>query len=120
MQLLDSEEIQLLAQVGMLASARADVASALAIHEALMLLRPDRDFAYAGLAVCFLNAGRSDEAVRLLEQAVLNVRPGDLPDIKALLALALQQAGRLSESRRVAREAGHAVLARTMLGEPSD
>jgi len=119
MQLLESDEIQLLAQVGMLASARADVRGARAIHEALKLLRPDRDFSYAGLAICFLNAGQPDEAVRVLEQAVLQVRQEDQPDIKALLALALHQAGRQSESRRVAREAGHAVLARTMLGEPS-
>ncbi len=117
MQLLDADEIRLLTEVGFLASARGDVKRAEAIFGGLERVRPQRDFPYVGLATCYLNAGRADDAVRVLERAGREVQAEDQPQVAAFRALALQLARRASESARAAREAGEHPLARALLGD---
>jgi thioredoxin-like negative regulator of GroEL len=103
--------------VGFLAAARADVPRAEAIFGALERVRPERGFAYAGLAVCYMNAGRGDDAVRVLERGTARVPATEFAELEAFRALALQLAGRTSESLRAAESAGSAPLALAMRGQ---
>lgn len=118
MQLLDADEIRLLTEVGFLASARGDIQRAEAIFGALERVRPQRDFPYVGLATCYLNTGRADDAVGVLERAARQVRAEDQPQIAAFRALALQLARRAGESARAAQEAGAYPLAQALRGNP--
>ncbi len=126
MQPPSSDDVQLLTQVGFLAAGRGDVAAALRIFEALALLRPDRSFAFVGLTIALLNAGRASEAVQRLDTVHLPGGP-ESDMLEAFKGLALQFAERRGEStyvlRRVAgraRQAGAsegALLAARLLGE---
>lgn len=91
------------------------------IFGALRLLRPKRAFAYVGLAMTYLNAGRREAAVTVLWQA-LNVveEVGERQEIEAFRGLALSLAGRSSESIKALQAAGPHALARVMLGEALD
>ncbi|MEF9999332.1 MAG: hypothetical protein RR720_10260 [Comamonas sp.] len=126
MPLPEAADIQLLTQVGFLAAGRGDVPRALRIFEALARLRPDRAFAHIGAATALLNASRASDAVQQLQA----VRMPDGPErdmLEAFRGLALQLAGRRSESiyvlRRVvdlARQGSAsdaAVFAARLLGE---
>ncbi|WP_159910928.1 M48 family metallopeptidase [Pantoea sp. 18069] len=126
MQLPEPPDVQLLTQVGFLAAGRGDAPRALRIFEALALLRPDHAFAFVGLATALLNAGRAIDAVQRLH----TVRLPDGPEsdmLEAFKGLALQLAGRSSESTYVLRQvvgrartataSEGALLAARLLGE---
>lgn len=126
MPLPEPTDVQLLTQVGFLAAGRGDVSRALRIFEALALLRPERAFAYVGMTAALLNAARAMDAVQRLHA----VRLPDGPEtdmLEAFKGLALQFAGRSSESsyvlRQVVGRARHgsaspgALLAAQLLGE---
>ena len=126
MHLPDKEDIQLLTQTGFLAAGRGDVPRALRIFEALVVLRPDHAFGFIGIASALMNAGRATEAVQRLQS--VRLPPGAETDmLEAFLGLALQLAGRVSEShyllRRTVRHARPdgltegARLAARLLGE---
>jgi thioredoxin-like negative regulator of GroEL len=115
--LLDSNDIRLLTEVGFLASARADVPRAEAIFGALACVRPDRNFAYVGLAMAYLNAGRADEAAQVLGRGAGLVNAQEAPVLEAVRALALQMAGRAAESQRVLLAAAPTRLASVMQGQ---
>jgi len=102
--------------VGFLAAARADVQRAEAIFGALALLRPDRSFAYVGLAMAYLNSARPEEAVGVLARGAKAVRAQDQSELQSVRALALQLAGRSAESLRALQEAGLNPLAQAMQG----
>lgn len=87
------------------------------IFGALERVRPARGFPYAGLAACYMNAQRADDAVRVLERGTAQVPAQEFAELEALRALALQLAGRSSESQRAARAAGDSPLARSLLGQ---
>ncbi|MCF8161247.1 MAG: hypothetical protein K9J76_11120 [Polaromonas sp.] len=106
----------MLTEVGFLAAARADVKRAEAIFGALALLRPERSFAYIGLAMAYLNSDRPEEAVALLARGTQAVRAQDQGELQSVRALALQLAGRSAESLRALRAAGHNPLAQAMQG----
>lgn len=127
--LVTSEDVQLLTQVGFIATGRADVERAEAIFGALLAVRPRRAFAHVGLACARMNAGDAGAAARALERALPGVAEGEDADtVQAFLGLALQLDGRLGESRRVLQEVVRRAqpaedndglrLARRMLGEP--
>ncbi|MBS7777592.1 tetratricopeptide repeat protein [Acidovorax sp. CCYZU-2555] len=103
MPLPSKDDLQLLTQVGFLAAGRGDVAAALRIFEALALLRPDRSFAYVGLATALLNAGRAGDAVQRLDTVHLPRGP-ELDMLEAFKGLALQFAERRGESTYVLRQ----------------
>lgn len=115
--LLDSADIRLLTEVGFLAAGRGDVVRAEAIFGALARVRAERSFAYVGLALCYLNAGRADDGARLLERHADFVVAEDRAEMHAFRALVLQLAGRHSESRRALAAAGGHALARHMAGD---
>lgn len=79
-------------------------------------MRPQRAFAYIGLAVAYMNARRNDDAVLLLERARNLVTHVELGELNAILGLALQLAARRAESVRALEAAGSTGLARVMLG----
>ncbi|MBB1625144.1 tetratricopeptide repeat protein [Achromobacter sp. UMC71] len=123
---LEADDARCLAEVGFLAAGRGDVARADAIFNALRALRPGRAYPWLGLAVARLNAGRADEAVRLLEQGEASAA-AERGLLSAWRGLALQLAGRNAESVRLLQacaDAGAggegAVLARSLLGMPTD
>lgn len=125
----DKDDVQLLIQVGFLAAGRGQVAAALRIFEALAVLRPDQAFAFVGMGSALMNAGRAAEAVQRLQ--AVSLPPGAEADmLDSFKAVALQLAGRHSESRSLLRQlllrAGQAApspgarLAARLLGEASD
>lgn len=119
---LDADDARILAEVGFLAAGRGDVAHADAIFQALRALRPGRAYPWLGLVVARLNAGRADEAVRLLEQGEASAA-AERGVLAPWRGLALQLAGRNAESTRLlqtcaqGREGDEGVaLARSLLG----
>jgi len=97
---LTPEQVRTLTEIGMMAAGHGYTAEATAIFESLRVLRPNRPFAYVGLAVTSMNSGKPDEAVRVLESEGLAACPGD-GDIRAFLGLALTLSQRSAEARRV-------------------
>ena len=106
----------MLTEVGFLAAARADVVHAESIFGALERLRPERSFPYIGMAMCYLNAGRHDDAARVLERAAKAVVTEDVDEVQAVRALALQMAGRASECDRALKAAGNHPVALALQG----
>ncbi len=123
---LEADDARCLAEVGFLAAGRGDVTRADAIFNALRALRPGRAYPWLGLAVARLNAGRADEAVRLLEQGEASAA-AERGLLSAWRGLALQLAGRNAESVRLLQACANAdaggegpALARSLLGLPTD
>jgi tetratricopeptide (TPR) repeat protein len=128
---LGADDVRLLTEVGFLAASHADAVRAKRIFGALAAARPHRAFPSVGLATAWLNAGRPDEAVAVLEQALVEDRD-ERDTLDSWRGLALQMAGRVDESRRLLQrvadadvpESGRALsdgarLARHLLGEPT-
>ena len=99
----DKPDLQLLTQVGFLAAVRGDLRRALRIFEALALLRPERAFPFVGLVTAFMHSGRASEAVARLQAVCLPAGP-ESDMLEAFRGLALQLAGRQSESTYVLRQ----------------
>lgn len=119
---LDSDEIRLLMEVGMVLAGSGKTEPARRVFEALALIRPQRAFPHVGHAMALLNAGRAEDACRLLREAEAQV-VDERPTVQAFLGLALQQAGRSAESQRLLEAAAQADpsidgvgMARAMLG----
>jgi hypothetical protein len=115
--LLEAEDIRLLTEVGFLAAARGDLRRAEVIFGALQSHRPGAAFAYVGPAMAMLNRGQSDEAVRELDRGIALAGGESRAELLAFRGLALQLAGRASESLRALRAASSHPLAQHMLGE---
>jgi hypothetical protein len=105
---LCAEDVRLLTQAGFLASGQGDVGRARRIFNGLALARPGRAFHAVGLALAFLNAARTAEAVQVLAQAEA-ADADERETLDAWRGLALQLDGRADESRRL--------LARRLLGD---
>ena len=97
---LSRAELQLLAEIGIMAARSYNVKAAEAIFEGLRVLRPDSPAPYVGLAMARLAAGDPESAVCVLRDIGLLHNPGD-EDLQVFLALALHEARRMSEARRV-------------------
>lgn len=96
---LDADDVRLLTEVGLFAAGRGR-SEALTIMDGLKVLRPDRNAAYIGIALTHMNAGRPDEAARvLLEEALPAVAPQEADLVRAFRALALYLDGRPRECR---------------------
>ncbi|MBJ7264075.1 MAG: hypothetical protein JHC61_10275 [Burkholderiaceae bacterium] len=122
--MLEADEARMLAEIGMVAAGRGDLARANAIFGGLRLARPDRAYPLIGLAVARMNAGSAGDAAQLLEPVRLD-EPQEQALVQAWRGFALQLAGRNAESQRVLAEAAAssgegAVLARQLLGLPED
>lgn len=108
---LQPEEIKLLTEVGFLAGARGDLKSARRIFGALEMCRPHAPFPYVGLAMALINRRQHDEAVLTLDRGLRLVDPSDAASLHAIRGLALQMAGRSSESQQAFNAAGSHPLA---------
>jgi hypothetical protein len=125
---LSAEDVRLLTQAGFLASGQGDVGRARRIFNGLALARPGRAFHAVGLALAFLNAARTAEAVQVLAQAEA-ADADERETLDAWRGLALQLDGRADESRRLLRAVADApqpagtpdsesrLLARRLLGD---
>lgn len=107
LEVLSEADVRLITEIGFLGSGAGLVQQATQIFDALVLLRPFRDFPYIGLATVQLNQKNPDEAVRILAQAckVLASTPEALQEDQAMLAafrgVALHCAQRSAESRQI-------------------
>lgn len=137
---LQSDDVRLMTEVGMVAAASGQHGSAVTIFEALLRLRPRRAFPYIGLATTFLNEGQPEEAESFLRRGLLMLSPGshephafddkaqwaeDRALLESFHGLALQLCGRTAESRQalerclaIQGEGAGARMARLMLGLP--
>lgn len=114
---IEKQDLQVLAQLGYIAASRADVASAETIFAAVELERPASGAAFVGLALAYMSAGRTNDAVRTLDRGLLVPGQTDSAEIHAFRGVALQLAGRGAESLKALRQAGNQPLAAAMLGE---
>lgn len=119
---LDSDEIRLLTEVGMVLAGAGKTAPAVRLFDALAGLRPTRAFPYVGKAMALINAERAEEAVATLRHA-LPLAEAEAPTLQAFLGFALHLAGHSAESQRQLARAAQADasidgvrLARHMLG----
>ena len=97
---LSREDLQLIAQIGFYAAQSNQQGAATALFRALRVVRPDAVLPFVGLALADMGAGRHAEAARFLRDEALREHPGD-PELCAFLGLALTEAGRGAEARRV-------------------
>ncbi len=65
--MLDADEVRMLSEIGFVAASTGMRRQAAGVFEALIVLRPQRAFAYIGMATLHLDGGRADDAVRTLE-----------------------------------------------------
>ncbi|MEO5672264.1 MAG: hypothetical protein ABIR26_16370 [Ramlibacter sp.] len=113
---LEPDDVRLLTAVGFLAAGRGDVRRAEVIFSALERVRPAGAYCFVGMAMAYLNAGRADDAARVLHRGLSAVEKEDLGHIHAFRGLALQLAGRANASLRALEEA-KVGFARAMLGQ---
>lgn len=113
-QLLDREELKLMAEVGLLAATRGDAPAAEAIFAAVAQERPDAAVVYFGSALAQLFVGQSLEAIDILQRGLTRVPVVDQPALHALLALAFQSGGRAAEYAEALEAAGNSTLAEVM------
>ena len=99
---LQTEQIKLLAEIAFAATGRKDYARAETIFQSLLVLRPERDFPYLGLGINYLNAGRALDAILILEKG-RKMAP-DSPDLAVFLALALRNTKRNGEAAKLLAE----------------
>ena len=97
---IERDDLQLLAEIGMLAAMRGDVASAQTIFAAVRQERPESAAGYVGPALALLFRGRAAEAIGELQRGMLAVEASQQQDVQALLGFALQIEGRGSESQQ--------------------
>jgi hypothetical protein len=95
---LDTDEIRLLHEVGLLAGARADIKSAHAIFGALELFRPSSCFPYVGLAMAQINRREHRDALVTLDRGLMMIDDEEKRrTLHAYRALALHLSGRIAE-----------------------
>jgi hypothetical protein len=115
-----AQDLQLLQDLALVAAGQAAVADADAIATGLAGLQPGQAGPAIAQALARLNAGCADEAVAVLQRELVGADGHEQAMQQAFLGLALQLAGRQTDSRRVLLAvAGHpaAGLARAMLGQ---
>jgi hypothetical protein len=100
--LIDPADLQLLAEIGLSAAARGLGAQAEPIFEALALLHPDNAAAAIGRALSALARRDADSAIEILKRDGVRARICGA-EARALLAIALNMAGRSAEARAVCR-----------------
>ncbi len=116
--MLSREDLQNLAEIGLIAASHGDVESAEAIFAALELERPTLAISYIGRAMGQMGAGQVTEAILELDRGLRLASPNEHAEIHLFRGVVLQAAGRASESVRALREAGDMPLALAMLGQP--
>lgn len=113
---IEPEELRVLTQIGFIAAAQARVAQAEAIFAAVEMERPANAAAYVGLAMAYLVNGRVNDALLAIDRGLRAEGQADVAELHAFRGLALQLAGRTTESAKALRQAGAQPLAQAMLG----
>lgn len=106
-----SDELRLLAQLGLMAATRRKDSAATAIFAAIEVARPQSSITFVGPAMNHLCAGRLIEAIRCLERGLEVVGIPDRPELYSLLALAYHFEARPSQCERALAQAGDIPLA---------
>lgn len=114
---IERDDLQLLAEVGMLAAQRGDVAAAQTIFAALQQERPGSAAGYVGPALALLFRGRAAEAIGELQRGLPKVEASQQQDLQALLGFALQVEGRGSESQQALQAARDHPVAAALLAQ---
>ncbi|MEC4720730.1 hypothetical protein RY831_16320 [Noviherbaspirillum sp. CPCC 100848] len=99
---LSAEQMRMLGEIGFFAANHGDLVRAEEIFQSLLVLRPNRDFPYLGLGITFLNGGRVQEAVSILERGQTMVP--DSVDLCVFLAMALRASQRNAEANKLLTE----------------
>lgn len=97
---LSSEDLRLLARVAHFAAQEGRTGAASAIFDALRLMRPDHALPLIGLAICRMNEGRPDEAVRMIQSAS-PMPPDPEGELAVFFGQALLESGRTLQGQRV-------------------
>lgn len=97
---LDRDAMRLIAEIGFIGTQTGQLAAARSLFQSLLLLRPDSNLPFIGLAMVELGAQRPEEAARILREQGLKQHPGD-PELMAFLGLALQTAGEVANAQKV-------------------
>ena len=100
---IETNTVQLLMETGYLAGGYGFYKESEDIFEGIQSIRPDSELPIIGLAVTKMNAGKNEEAARILWERALKINPeSDLA--KSFLGLALKLAGLQTESEAVLKE----------------
>lgn len=99
---IDSSIARLLTDVGMMAAWHGDTIDARTILEGLQVFREDSPVLQIGQAVAYMNEGRYESAVHVLEDALEKDKQSDVTLFN--LALAYQQCGYNTRSRSLCEE----------------
>ncbi|MCE2870498.1 MAG: hypothetical protein LW714_03680 [Oxalobacteraceae bacterium] len=97
---LGSDNIRLLAEIGLMAATSGHVEIANQLFDGLSFLRPTKPFPYVGKAVALMHVGMLDDAIAELISAVSKVED-DHEQIWIYLGLAYQRRGYLSTARKI-------------------
>ncbi len=96
----DTNMIQLLMEIGYLASGYGFHKEAHTIFKGVRAARPESEFPFIGMAVVKMNQGESDEAIGILNDYALAKNPeSDL--VKSFMGLALKLSGENGKSREI-------------------
>jgi Flp pilus assembly protein TadD len=97
---IEKELLQILMESGYLAGGYGFFAEAEVIFKGIMAARPESEYPLIGLAVSKMNAGKNDEAVKILHKQALKLNPeSDLA--RSFIGLALKLGGLNDESLTV-------------------
>lgn len=97
---LSRDELRQIAEIGFAACGARNSQDAQRIFGGLLVLAPEQSFAYIGLALSRMCVGDADAAVHILREQGLRAHPDD-DDLQVILGVALLEAKRQTESRRV-------------------
>ena len=100
---IDTKQVQMMMEIGLLASGYGYFDEAETIFNGLKSARPDSEYPIIGLAINRLNSNKAEEAVGLLRDKALVLNPAnDLT--KGFLGLAFKLAGFSSDSQAMLEE----------------
>jgi len=100
---IDTKTLQLLMEAGLLAGAYGYFKESAVILEGVRAVRPESEYPYIGMAVTQMNTGKAGDAVDLLRDHALMIRP-ESDMAKSFLGLALKLDGRAAESEALLKE----------------
>ena len=128
---MDSADVRMLTEIGMIGAGAGGtlLREVEQLFRGLMVLRPQRDFPYLGLATAYLNQQRPDDAVLVLEQGLRVMHTGQDHDhadrsmVQVFHGMALLMARRTAEATQVLQALSQTTrhepalrLARSLLG----
>ena len=99
---IDTDILQKMMEVGYVAAGSGQWMEAAAIFDGVQAARPGSEYPDIGMAIVLLNAARTDDAIKTLQDSLEEHPESDLA--KSFLGLALRQAELTTESDRLLNE----------------